>query len=366
MIPFLELGTSNKVYSEEIVDRIKRVFDSGNYILGSELKLFESEFAAYCNVKHAVGVGNGLDALKLILRGYQELGFLKVGDEVIVPANTYIATILAIVDCRLVPVLVEPNIETFNLDPLLVEKKITNKTKAIMVVHLYGQAADMSTLSEIAKRHNLKLIEDCAQAHGALWAGKKVGSLGDAAGFSFFPSKNLGAIGDAGAVTTNDSDLAQVVMALRNYGSEVKYVNLYRGVNSRLDEIQAAILRVKLKYLDGEIEKRRAIARYYRDEIRNPLIKLPSVDSEQAHVWHLFVVRTPDRARFQEYLTSQGIQTLIHYPIPPHKQRAFSEWNHHVFPITEEMSETVLSLPLSPALSKDQTAEIVRKCNEYV
>ncbi|MGG3937827.1 DegT/DnrJ/EryC1/StrS family aminotransferase [Anoxybacillus kestanbolensis] len=363
MIPFLDLKGINNQYKKEIKVAFERVMDSGWYILGEEVESFEKEFAAYCGTKYAIGVANGLDALALILKAYG----IGEGDEVIVPANTYIASILAISANGATPVLVEPNISSYNLDPNKIEEKITSKTKAIMVVHLYGQAANMDPINEIAKRYNLKVIEDGAQAHGAKYKGKRVGNLGDAAGFSFYPGKNLGALGDGGAITTNDSELATKLRALRNYGSHIKYENLYKGVNSRLDELQAAILRVKLPHLDKENEQRRKIAEYYLENIENPKITLPVVENgdRESHVWHLFVIRTENREHLQKTLEEHGVQTLIHYPIPPHKQEAYSEWNHLSYPITEKIHNEVLSLPISPILTIEEAKKIVDIINKY-
>lgn len=370
MIKFLDLQQINSAYRAELVECYKRVLDKGWYILGEEVDKFEKSFAKYCGVKHCIGVDNGLNALILILRGYIELGFLNEGDEVIVPANTYIATILAVSHSRLKPVLVDPDIKTYNIDPALIEEKITGKTKAILPVHLYGQTADMDPLIELAKKYNLKVIEDSAQASGASYKGEKTGSLGNASGFSFYPSKNLGALGDAGAVTTNDNDLADVLRALRNYGSHKKYYNLYKGYNSRLDELQAAILYVKLKYLDKENQRRREIAEYYCDNIKNENIILPilnhqsSVINYNSHVWHLFVIRTAERDKLQKHLSENGIQTVINYPIPPHKQDAYKEWNNYRFLITQKIHNEVLSLPISPVLTEKELEYIVDIVNE--
>lgn len=362
---FLSLRKINKLYREEVLAAITRVVDSGWFIQGNEVCQFEQEFARYCGAKECVGVANGLDALTLIFRAYKELGVLKEGDEVIVPANTYIATILAITENSLRPVLVEPDINTYNLDHSLIEKKITEKTKAILVVHLYGQVAAMREITAIASKCNLLVIEDAAQAHGAEYSRQKVGNLSDAAGFSFYPSKNLGAMGDGGAVTTNNSELATAIRALSNYGSHRKYKNIYKGINSRLDEVQAAILRVKLKYLDGEISKRRAIADYYLQFIRNQLVVLPKVEKKEQHVWHLFVVRHEMRKQFQEKLLQSGVQTEVHYPIPPHIQPAFKEFSNCSLPVTELISGQVVSLPLNPVLTEKEielTTQAVNNC----
>jgi dTDP-4-amino-4,6-dideoxygalactose transaminase len=367
MIPFLDLKGINAKYKDELISACTRVIESGWYIQGNEHKEFEKEFAEFCGSKYAIGVANGLDALTLILRAYKELGVLKDFDEVIVPANTYIASILAISQNNLTPILVEPDIDTYNLDAQKIEEKITPKTKAIMVVHLYGQALQMHKIMQIAKKHNLKVIEDCAQAHGAFDAStsKKVGNIGDASGFSFYPGKNLGALGDGGAVTTNDEVLADAIRALGNYGSHKKYENLYKGVNSRLDEIQAAMLRVKLKYLDDEIKHRRDIASYYLQNIKNENIILPKVENETSHVWHLFVIRAKNRQKLQAYLLDNDIQTLIHYPLAPHKQKAYKEWNSDSYPITQKIHDEVLSLPISGIQTLEDTKKITEVINEY-
>ncbi|MDD5157865.1 DegT/DnrJ/EryC1/StrS aminotransferase family protein [Sulfurimonas sp.] len=371
MIPFLDLKGLNAQYKDKLIEACTRVIDSGWYIQGNECKEFENEFAEYCGTKHAIGVANGLDALILILRAYKELGVMKDGDEVIVPSNTYIASILAISQNNLVPVLVEPNIDTYLIDPIKIEEKITSKTKAILPVHLYGQTCDMDAINAIAKKYNLKVIEDSAQSHGAYYGEKRSGNLGDASGFSFYPGKNLGALGDGGVVTTNDDTLASTIRALANYGSHKKYENIYKGINSRLDEMQAAMLRVKLKYLDIEIEKRREIANYYMQNIKNEKIILPIQNSKlntqnySNHVWHLFVIRTEKREELQKYLLDNGIQTLIHYPIPPHKQNAYKEWNDVSYPVSEKIHEEVLSLPIGGAQSLEDTIKIVQAINGF-
>ena len=363
MIPFLDLKVLNTQYRDELVQAATQVIDSGWYIQGSQVKDFEAEFAAYCGTKHCVGVANGLDALILILRAYKELGQLKVGDEVIVPANTYIASILAITENRLKPVLVEPDEKTYNLDPKLIEEAITPKTKAILAVHLYGQLADMPTINKIAKKHNLLVIEDSAQAHGASHNDIKAGNWGNASGFSFYPGKNLGALGDAGAVTTDDEKLAVTIRALGNYGSSKKYKNSYKGINSRLDEIQAAMLRIKLKYLNNEIEKRREVANYYLENIKNKDVILPVVSTNS--VWHIFAIRIQKRKEMQKYLLNNKIQTLIHYPLPSHKQSAYKEWNNDTYPITEKMHDEVLSLPISGVQDLKDTRKIVQIINDF-
>lgn len=366
MIKFLDLQKINRQYEAELTRAVKSVVQSGWYILGENLNRFEKHFAAYCGTQCCIGVANGLDALILILRAYKELGKLKTGDEVIVPANTYIATILSITANDLTPILLEPDAVSFNIDSALIEQHITQKTKAILPVHLYGQLAEMENIIEIAKKNNLLVIEDAAQAHGAENViGKKAGSLGNAAAFSFYPGKNLGALGDAGAVTTNDDELSNVIRSLRNYGSEEKYHNRYKGLNSRLDEMQAAILSVKMKYLDQENHSRRDIAKRYLGEIKNPSIQLPYYSGKQDHVFHQFVIRTEYRDELQAYLLKNGIETIIHYPIPPHKQQAYKEWNHLSYPLTEQIHKEVLSLPISPVLTDEETRVIIKAVNEY-
>ncbi len=383
MIPFLDLKLINAQYRDELIVAATRVIDSGWYIQGDEVRAFEEEFAEYCGTRHCVGVANGLDALTLTLRAWKELGKLKDGDGVIVPANTYIATVLAITENRLKPVLVEPDESTFNLCPQKTAEAITPATKAIVAVHLYGQLAPMPEIMRLAKSHNLLVLEDAAQAHGAELEGKKAGNWGDAAGFSFYPGKNLGALGDAGAVTTNDEELAQTIRALGNYGSHKKYENLYQGVNSRLDEMQAALLRVKLRHLDAETNRRREIAAAYLEGIKNPHIVLPTqhsalstqhsesntpqspVPSASHHVWHLFVIRCKQRDQFQKYLAEQGIQTLIHYPIAPHMQPSyeFLRIKKGAFPVSEKIANEVLSLPMGPHLDSDQREIIIWALN---
>lgn len=361
MIKFLDLQKINERFRPEIDAAIKRVLDSGWYLLGKEDEKFESDFATFCGVKHCIGCANGLDALNLIIKGY---GF-GAGDEIIAPANTYIASILAITQNNCTPVLVEPDLKTYNINPDLIEEKITPKTKAIMVVHLYGQAVEMAKIWELAKKYNLKIIEDSAQAHGAIYKGKRTGNLGDASGFSFYPGKNLGCLGDGGCITTNDDELAAKVRAIRNYGSNVKYNNIYKGVNSRLDEIQAAVLAIKCKYLDEDNRKRREIARFYRTEINNPLLILPEVYDENAHVWHIFAVRCKQREKLQKYLEENGIQTLIHYPIPPHKQVCYKEWNDFSYPITEKIHDEILSIPISPVLQQNEVEKVINVLNRF-
>jgi dTDP-4-amino-4,6-dideoxygalactose transaminase len=365
-ISFLDLQKINLLHQEEIEKRLIEVFRSGWYLLGNEVKTFEENLSNFIGAKHAIGVANGLDALRLIFKAYIELGIMQKGDEIIVPANTYIASVLAISDNGLIPVLVEPDINTYNINVSKIEEKITAKTKAILIVHLYGQICFSTELKELARKYSLKIIEDNAQAIGAVWNGVKSGNLGNAAGFSFYPGKNLGALGDAGAVTTNDDELAKTIRALANYGSNQKYVNIYQGLNSRLDEIQAAVLDVKLKYIDEENKRRRAIAERYINEIKNQKITLPElpVNSNQ-HVWHLFVIRTSEREKLQNYLSENGIQTLIHYLIPPHKQQAYKEWSNLSFPITEQIHEEVLSLPISPVMLEEEVKYVVEVCNAY-
>ncbi len=365
MIKFLDLQKINSQYHQELKEAAARVIDSGWYLMGKELETFEKNYADFCDVNYALGVANGLDALRLIFKAYLEMGVMKKGDEVIVPANTYIASVLAISDNDLIPVFVEPNIETYNLDAAKIEEVITSKTKAILTVHLYGQISIDQEMVDICKKHNLKLIEDGAQSHGAFLNGKASGSIGDAAGHSFYPGKNLGALGDAGAVTTNDEALVKTIEALRNYGSHKKYENIYQGLNSRLDEIQAAFLNVKLKYIQDDIDARRKVANYYLENIENPAIILPKVVNEKGHVWHLFVIRTSNRNKLQAYLNKNGIQSLIHYPIPPHKQNAYKEYNNLSFPITERIHDEVLSLPLSPVMDTNDFEEVVKILNNF-
>ncbi len=370
MIPFLDLKSINAQHREELLAATARVIDSGWYIQGKELKFFEEEFAWYCGSKHCIGVANGLDALTLILRAWKELGKIQEGDEVIVPANTYIASVLAITENGLKPVLIEPDEATFNLCPLNAEGAITPRTRVILPVHLYGQLADMPAIMAIAERHNLLVLEDSAQAHGASLNGKKAGSWGHASGFSFYPGKNLGALGDGGAVTTDDDELAGVIRALGNYGSRKKYENLYQGVNSRLDEVQAAVLRVKLKYLDQQTESRRKAASAYMKGITNKNILLPLRHESCAlslsyHVWHLFVIRCQQRDSLQQHLSDMGVQTLIHYPIPPHRQEAYAQWKAGSLPVTETIHNQVLSLPMGPALSMENIEGIINACNEW-
>ena len=334
--------------------------------MGNKLIAFENEFAAYCETKYCIGVANGLDALILIIEGYKLMGKMAEGDEIIVPSSTYIASILAISRAGLIPILVEPDPATFLLDPKKVEEKITAKTKAILPVHLYGRLCEMDALNAIAIKYDLKVIEDSAQSHGALYKEKRSGNLGDASGFSFYPGKNLGALGDAGAVTTNDKELAGIIRTFRNYGSHKKYENDIKGLNSRLDEIQAAILSVKLAHLDIDNEKRRQIAEKYLSEIKNSNFVLPIMNGDRiSNVWHLFVITTSNRLHLQSYLLKNNIQTLIHYPIPPHKQTAYSEWYNHSYPISEKIHNEVLSIPISPVMEKEEVQNVIDVLNNY-
>ncbi|WP_418263564.1 DegT/DnrJ/EryC1/StrS family aminotransferase [Flavobacterium faecale] len=365
MIPFLDLKKLNSRYEAAFQQKMKTFLDKGWYVLGDEVGEFENQFASYCGTKYCVGVGNGLDALVLIFKAYIALGKLQKGDEIIVPANTFIASVLAILQADLVPVLVEPNEVTYNIEPNLISEKITPKTKGILAVHLYGQLADMELLNAIAKENDLLVIEDAAQAHGAILNKERAGNLANAAAFSFYPGKNFGALGDGGAITTNDNELAEVLFSLRNYGSKVKYENDYIGVNSRLDEIQAAFLNVKLPHLDADNEKRRAIAKRYMTEVKNEKISLPVWDLSKNHVFHLFVIRTKERALLQQYLFDNGIQTVIHYPIPPHKQKALKDWNQLSLPVTEKIYEEVLSLPISPVITMGEVDFIITILNSF-
>jgi dTDP-4-amino-4,6-dideoxygalactose transaminase len=364
-IPFLDYKAVNAPYFEEIEKAMMRVVHSGWYVLGPEIDAFEDELAGYCGTEHCVGVSSGLDALILILEGWKELGRLKEGDEVIVPANTYIASILAISTVGLTPVLVEPDLDSYNISPTEVEKAITPRSRVILPVHLYGQCADMDAINTIAEQHGLLVMEDAAQAQGALYKKSKAGSLGDAAAHSFYPGKNLGAIGEAGAVTTNDSELAEMITKLRNYGSEKKYHNQVKGLNNRIDEIQAAILRVKLPYIDRDNSRRWKVAETYLEKIKHPLVSLPIVQDDNQPCWHLFVVRVPCRKHWMEYLIDKGIETAIHYPIPPHKQPAYSEWGDLEYPITEQIHEEVMSLPMSPAHTVEDAQYVASMINAY-
>jgi dTDP-4-amino-4,6-dideoxygalactose transaminase len=370
MIPFLDLKAINQQHRQSLIDAATRVIDSGWYVLGQEVKAFEQEFAAYCGTSYCVGMANGLDALDLTLRAWKEMGKLQEGDEVIVPANTYIASMLAITENRLKPILVEPDEGSYNLCPEKVRAAITPKTKAIVAVHLYGQLAPMKAIMSMADEHRLLVLEDSAQAHGAMVDGKRAGNWGHASGFSFYPGKNLGALGDAGAMTTNDPELAQTVRALGNYGSHKKYENLYQGINSRLDEFQAAVLRVKLINLDTENQRRKQIAEMYVQGIQNDKVTLPLTPNTSPLtrldcVWHLFVVRTKEREKMQNYLTGQSIQTLIHYPIAPHHQKAYEAWSNQSYPITEAIHNEVISLPISPVMTDEQVQKVIEAVNSF-
>ena len=361
MIAFLDLNIINSVYKNTFQQKMESVLDKGCYILGDEVKEFENNFANYCSAKYCIGVGNGLDALTLIFKGYIALGKMQKGDEVIVPANTFIATILSVLQADLVPVLVEPKLETYNINPNLIQDKITSKTKAILAVHLYGQLAEIDHLNEIAIQNNLIVVEDAAQSHGAFIDKNRKSTNTQA--YSFYPGKNLGALGDGGAIVTNDDELSKVLFSLRNYGSEVKYYNDYIGINSRLDELQAAFLNVKLPNLDADNEHRRIVAKRYLSEIKNDKITLPFWDYTNNHVFHLFVIRTEKREGLQDYLKQNGIETMIHYPVPPHKQKALKNWNHLSFPITEKIHKEVLSLPISPVITADEVDFVIQKLN---
>lgn len=366
MIHFLNLKKINEPFEVAFQEKIKQFLEGGWYILGNEVKQFEIDFAAYCGTKYCIGVGNGLDALVLIFKAYIQLGKLQKGDEVIVPANTYIASILAVLQADLIPVLVEPRLETYNINPEEIEAKITSKTKAILPVHLYGQLCEMKAINEIAQKYKLLVIEDAAQAHGSQFSeNERAGNLSNAAAFSFYPGKNLGALGDGGAITTNDDALAEVLFSMRNYGSKVKYENEIIGVNSRLDELQAAFLNIKLKQLDSENEFRRRTAKRYLSEIKNDKIILPNWDFSQNHVFHLFVIRTSNRLGLQNYLKENGIETMIHYPIPPHKQKALANWNQLSFPITEKIHDEVLSIPLNSGLKASEIQHIITILNKF-
>ena len=364
-IPFLDLKAINARHAAELKAATARVIDSGWYVLGEEVKAFEAEFAAWVGSPHCVGTSDGLSALILALRGWKELGLLKDGDAVAVPANTYIASILAITENRLRPVLVEPDEDTFNLGAQKLAAALTPEVKAVLAVHLYGQLADMPAIAKLCRVRGLLLLEDAAQAHGAQIDGIKAGAWGDAAAFSFYPGKNLGALGDAGALTCKDAKLAQMVRALRNYGSHEKYKNLIQGPNDRLDELQAAFLRVKLRHMDADNGRRQAIARRYREEIKHPAIKLPAVrDGEASHVWHLFVVRVPNRDAFQKQLADQGVHTAVHYPIPPHRQEAYvKQLGHLQLPLTEAIHREVVSLPISPVMSDEAVSYVIDQLN---
>ncbi len=369
MIKFLDLKKINKVHQAEIKTAVNQTINSGWYLNGKGTKSFEHDLSRYIGVKHVIACGNGLDALRIILRGYIELGVLSEGDEVIVPANTYIASILAITDNKLTPIFIEPSEDTYNIDCNLIEENISEKTRAIMLVHLYGKIIWQDDIKVIAKKHNLKIIEDNAQAIGAEINNVKSGNLGDAAGFSFYPGKNLGAMGDAGAITTNDDNLAEVVRTLGNYGSKIKYKNQFKGFNSRMDEIQAVILSIKIKYLNKDNQKRREIAHFFCQNITNTYIELPSkspkLNSEKDHVWHLFVIRTKNRGALQQHLRGLGIESLIHYPIPAHKQECYKEYNPLTYPLTEQIQNEILSLPINPILDQEEMNRIVDGVNTF-
>jgi dTDP-4-amino-4,6-dideoxygalactose transaminase len=363
MIKFLDLHKVTAKYADEIHEAVNRVVDSGWYLQGEENKKFESNYAEYIGTNYCIGCGNGLDALTLIYRAYIEMGIMTRGDEVIVPANTYIASILAITENGLKAVLVEPDINTLEIDDSKIEAAITEKTKSILIVHLYGRCAYTDKIGELCKKYNLKLVEDNAQAHGCRFHGKVTGSLGDAAGHSFYPGKNLGALGDAGAVTTDDKELGEAVRALGNYGSQQKYVFKYKGRNSRMDEIQAAVLDVKLKHLDDDNNSRRRVAKYYYENIKNDFIKLPIIMPEESNVFHLFPILCSKRDELQDYLKRNGVQTLIHYPIPPHKQECYKEWNDLSLPVTEQIHREELSLPMSQIIETEEIIQIVDLIN---
>lgn len=364
-IKLLDLQAITMQHAEEYEAAARRVIESGWFLQGRENEAFECDYARYIGTPHCVAVANGLDALKLILRGYKELGVMQDGDEIIVPANTYIATILAITDNQLVPVLVEPTWENLELDISRVEEAITPRTKGVMTVHLYGRIAYNDALGDICRRHGLKLMEDCAQSHGCTYKGVKTGALGDAAAHSFYPGKNLGAFGDAGAVTTGDAELASVIRALANYGSQKKYVFRYVGINSRMSELDAAVLDVKLKYLDEDNQKRQQLAAYYYDNISNPLITLPSRLSDENNVYHQFPILCERRDELQQYLQEGGVQTLIHYPIPPHKQECYREWNNRCYPITERIHQQELSIPMNQVVSREEAKTVVGLINNF-
>lgn len=365
MIKYLDLKKTTSLYEPKLSEAINRTVQSGWYIMGNEVKNFEQQFAEYCGCRYCIGTGNGLDALTIIMLAYKEIGIMQDDDEIIVPANTYIASILAIIQAGLKPVFCEPSWESCNINPENIEELITPRTKAIMAVHLYGRCANIPKIEQIAKRHSLKIIEDSAQAHGAIIAGKRTGNLGDAAGFSFYPGKNLGALGDGGAITTNDKELADTARAIANYGSQKKYVNIYKGVNSRLDEIQAAILSVKLQHLDADNERRREIAERYNAEIKNPLITLPQIGNREEHVFHVHPIFCKQRELLQQHLLKNGIETIIHYPIPPHKQQALKEFKHLELPITERIHSQELSLPCHQAMSNDEVQKVIEAVNSF-
>lgn len=363
MIRYLDLKLINDKHDAELRQAVNDVLDSGWYLKGEATKRFEAHYAKYIGSRHCIGCGNGLDALMLILRGYMELGVMQSGDEVIVPANTYIASILSITQCGLKPVLVEPRFDTLQIDDARIEAAITERTKAVMIVHLYGRCAYTTRIGQICQKYQLKLIEDNAQAHGCVFGERRTGSLGDAAGHSFYPGKNLGALGDAGAVTTDDDDLAEVVVALESYGCRQKYIHDYQGRNSRIDDVQAAVLDVKLKYLDAENRRRNEIAAMYINKVENPLIHMPV--SDRASVWHIFPVFCEHRDALQQYLQRGGVETQIHYPIPPHQQKCYREWSHLSFPITEQIHQQELSIPCHQAMTDEDVNRIIDLLNVF-
>ena len=365
MIKYCDLKEITSIHEPELSMAAKRVIDSGWYILGNEVKKFEQQFAQYCGCDFCIGTGNGLDALTIIILAYKELGVMQDGDEIIVPANTYIASILSIIQAGMKPVLCEPSWKSCNIDAERIEELITPRTKAIMAVHLYGRCADIQQIEKIAKKHSLKIIEDSAQAHGAITDGRRAGNLGDASGFSFYPGKNLGALGDGGAITTNDKELADTARAIANYGSQKKYVNIFKGLNSRLDEIQAAVLSVKLQRLDADNDRRRDIAEMYNTGIKNPLVVLPQIGNREEHVFHIYPIFCREREKLQLFLEENGIETLIHYPIPPHRQEALKEYSHLVLPITERIHREELSLPCHPAMSDEDVQKVIEALNSF-
>ncbi len=365
MIEFISLARRTALHGKELAEATRRVVESGSYLFGSELSRFEHDYAAYLNVSHCIGVGNGLDALTLIYRAYIEMGVMSPGDEVIVPANTYIASILAITSNGLVPVLVEPRLDTLQIDDSLIERHITRRTKSVMLVHLYGRCSYTPLVGSLCSSYGLRLVEDNAQAHGCRFEGRLTGSLGDAAGHSFYPTKNLGALGDAGAVTTCDDELAAAVRCLHNYGAVKKNVFNYEGRNSRMDELQAAVLNVRLRYLDEENERRRQMADYYHSHIHHPAVLLPSAGVPESHVWHVYPILAPQRDSLREHLSVHGVGTQIHYPIPPHRQRCYGQWNSLALPVTERIHAEELSLPIGPELTFEELSEVVDAVNSF-
>lgn len=366
MISFLSLKDVTALHEAEIHEAVRRVVNGGWYLQGKENESFEENYSKFVGAQYTVGCANGLDALILIFRAYIEMGMMQPGDEVIVPANTYIATILAITENGLRPILVEPKLNTLEIDDDKIEEVITSRTKAIAIVHLYGRIAYTEKIGKLCKKYNLKLVEDCAQSHGCLYSdGRMTGNIGDAAGHSFYPGKNLGALGDGGAVTTNDEELSKTIRALANYGSQMKYVFKYRGRNSRLDEIQAAVLDIKLKYLVEDNNYRKKVGHYYIENIDNPLIKLPDTLPIESNVFHLFPIICQKRNELQKYLTENGVGTVIHYPIPPHKQECYKDWNNLSFPLTEQIANQELSLPIGPSITKEETKKVVKLINQF-